>query len=282
MSGSPAAALPPLRPWHGGPGEVHPEVKQRATSMLEALGTWAQGHGDLASARRRLAAVGVDPSLAAQARVLLGGDAAAVLHVVNAQYGGILPSAASVLIVVTQVRRTAAGSVRTTGTTLDVRLSAARPRWRVTAVHPAQPLPPARHLSATARAVLADRRIHLPAAARADVAAGSVSDSVLHALRGLAASWVVDVSVLRSGHPLDVFGTNRPSDHLRGHAADVWALDGHRIVDPANRALARTAMRRAAALGAYQVGGPEDLDGAGRQYFSDATHQDHIHLGFHH
>ena len=47
--------------------------------------------------------------------------------------------------------------------------------------------------------------------------------------------------------------------------------------------LARTVldlMRSAAATGADQVGGPEDLDGGGSRYFSDATHSDHVHVGF--
>ena len=52
------------------------------------------------------------------------------------------------------------------------------------------------------------------------------------------------------------------------------------MVEPANRALVVDAMRRASALGPYQAGGPVDLDGAGLAYFSDATHQDHVHLGF--
>jgi hypothetical protein len=37
-------------------------------------------------------------------------------------------------------------------------------------------------------------------------------------------------------------------------------------------------MRLAVAQGAYNVGGPVLLSGP--QYFSDRTHQDHIHLGF--
>ena len=39
-------------------------------------------------------------------------------------------------------------------------------------------------------------------------------------------------------------------------------------------------MQAATDVGAYQVGGPADLDGGDRQYFADDTHQDHIHLGF--
>jgi hypothetical protein len=39
-------------------------------------------------------------------------------------------------------------------------------------------------------------------------------------------------------------------------------------------------MQAARSAGAYQVGGPVDLDGSGASYFADDTHQDHIHLGF--
>lgn len=94
----------------------------------------------------------------------------------------------------------------------------------------------------------------------------------------MALRWVVAVSVIRSGHPIDVFGTSRPSDHPKGRAVDVWALDGRPLVEPANHPLAVSGMRFAAAEGAYNVGGPVLLSGP--QYFSNPTHQDHIHLGF--
>ena len=84
--------------------------------------------------------------------------------------------------------------------------------------------------------------------------------------------------MVRSGHPFYVFGTHRPSDHPKGHAVDVWALDGKALVDPANHPLAVAGMRLAVSHGAYNVGGPVLLSGP--QYFSDRTHQDHIHLGF--
>ncbi|WP_257786860.1 hypothetical protein [Streptomyces fodineus] len=40
-------------------------------------------------------------------------------------------------------------------------------------------------------------------------------------------------------------------------------------------------MRDAAAAGSYNVGGPVLLAGGGAgQFFSDATHHDHVHIGF--
>jgi hypothetical protein len=140
---------------------------------------------------------------------------------------------------------------------------------------------PASALPSSAAGLLANPRLHLPVAAHADIASGTISAGVLGALHGLAARHVIDVSVVKSGHPLYVFGTTRLSDHPRGHAVDVWAIDGHPVVNPANRPLVESVMRLGIALGAYQVGGPVDLDGGGSRYFSDNTHHDHVHLGFH-
>ncbi|NUP52759.1 MAG: hypothetical protein HOW97_36365 [Catenulispora sp.] len=188
------------------------------------------------------------------------------LQVFDAQYGGLLDTSASVLVV------TSAG-------TFDVRLVQASPRWRVTEVHPSQPGAPAATLTAAATALLAESRVTLPPAAQADVRSGQVHDTVLNVLLALAKEHELTVSVVRSGHPIDVFGTTRPSDHPRGRAVDVWRIDGHAVVDPATpTALVDGLMRRAAALGSYNVGGPRQLSGS--QFFSDRTHHDHVHMGF--
>jgi hypothetical protein len=260
---------------------VHPAVKRRAVRALLAVGTWSRaGGGSVPAASARLRALGVDPALAQQLRPLLGSGPAAVTRVVDAQYGGILASSSSVLAVLDQWRLDEAGHLQASGTTVDVRLVAASPLWRITEFRPAKPGPATSSLPESARAVLTNPRIRLPYAGRADVASGHVHASVLAALLDLSKRYVVDVSVVRSGHPIFVFGTNRRSDHPLGKAVDVWALDGRRIVDPRNRAFTERAMRVAASLGPYQVGGPVDLDGGGSQFFSDQTHQDHMHLGF--
>lgn len=273
-------ALPAARPWTARAGEVSPSVKRVATTLLETLGTWSNGQGDVASARTRLRTAGYDPAWAAELTPLLGVGTDAVAVVRDAQYGGILSSSASVLVVVDQWRLTSDGAVHAGGTTVDVRLERAAPHWRVVAVHPASPGLPTSSLSRSAKAVLSDSRIRLPHAAHADVAAGRIHDTVLSLLLAMAQQHVVDVSVLRSGHPLLVFGTSRASDHPKGHAVDVWALDGKPLVVPANHRLAVSGMRFAAAHGAYNVGGPVLLSGSG--FFSDRTHQDHIHLGYNH
>jgi hypothetical protein len=279
---TPTPGLPDVAPWVARPGEVHPAVKERATGLLQLVGTWAAGAGGASAAGERAQAAGHDPALVEQLTRLVPQAEAAVTNFVDAQYGGILADSASVLILATQWYRTSDGRITRHGGTFDVRLAIADPRWKVTAVHPADPGAAATNLSALAEAVLADDRIHLPDSARADVTAGQIHDTVLAALARLARNHVLDVSVLRSGHPLLVFGTDRPSDHPHGRAADVWAIDGSAVVDPANRDLVVAFMKEAAATGPWQVGGPVDLDGPdAHQYFSDDTHHDHVHLGFH-
>ncbi|MFF7355817.1 MULTISPECIES: hypothetical protein [Streptomyces] len=281
--GSPSASpgLPRTSPWRPTAAEVQPAAKLRAVRLVEAIGAWDAGRGGVAAARARVAALGLPPALAGQAGPLLPTADQAALQVVDAQYGGILSRSASVLVVCRQWTRRGA-AVSAGGTTVDVRLSRSGRGWTVGALHPAHPGPAVRPLAPENRAVLAEDRIVLPPAAAADLRSGQVHTSVARAMLALARTYRLEVSVVRSGHPLDVFGTSRPSDHPRGRAFDVWRVDGHAVVDPATpRGLVERFMRDAAAAGSYNVGGPLPLTGgAAGQFFSDATHHDHVHVGF--
>lgn len=249
--------------------------------MVETAAAWdVVGGGTATSARRRLEQAGFDPTLSDDLEPLLGAGRAATAQVRLAQYGGILADSASVLVVVDQWRLDRREQVRAGGTTLDVRLRAEEPQWTVTEVRPARPGRPAGDLSRPARLLLEDERVRLPHAAVSDVRAGVIDDAVLVALASLAAEHRLDVSVLRSGHPLRVFGTDRISNHTEGRAVDIWALDGRPIIDSGGSRTVTDFMRAASEAGAYQVGGPTDLDGAEPTYFADDTHQDHVHLGF--
>ncbi|MFJ2400194.1 hypothetical protein ACIOUE_02760 [Streptomyces xanthochromogenes] len=281
----PADTLPKAVPWRPGPGEIEPAAKLAAVRLVEALGTWPAGQSGREAAAARLVALGVSESLAVQLADESGSLApsadAAVVRVIDAQYGGILSDTASVLVVCDQP--TLAGSaVHHGGTTVDVRLSRDSGGWAVTALHPAAP-GPAKALGPAARDVLAQSRIELPPASVADIRSGAVHDSVLRAMLQLAGSYRLSVSVVRSGHPLDVFGTDRPSDHPLGRAFDVWRIDGRPVVDPStSRSLITGFMRAGAAAGSYNVGGPVQLAGGAtaNQFFSDDTHHDHVHVGF--
>ena len=243
-SASPVA-LPDVTPWRPGPGELVPACKRAAVRRVEGAGN--------------------------------GRDTA--LQVIDAQYGGLLTDTASVLVVTRSWRR-AGERLVPGGHTYDVRLSRTGATWRVTAVHPSRPGPAARSLTPAAHRVLASDRIHLPPAAARDVLSGQVHDSVLTALLTVARTHRPTVSVIRSGHPLYVFGTTRLSDHPQGRAFDTWAIDGHAVVDPRTpRALVVDYMHAVAAAGSYNVGGPYLL-GSAPQWFSDDTHHDHVHAGF--
>jgi len=251
-SPSPGTPSPTVTP--GGPSS--PTAPSSASSTVPTpAALWTPGPGELDP---DIKAVAVEHIVAQLNRP--------DLQVYDAQYGGLLDTSASVLVV-------------TSVATYDVRLVQASPRWRVTAVNPSQPGAPTTTPTAAATALLASKRVSLPPAALADVRSGQVHDSVLHVLLELAQDYELTVSVVRSGHPIDVFGTTRPSDHPRGRAVDVWRIDGNAVVNPATpTALVDNLMRRAATLGSYNVGGPRQLSGP--QFFSDRTHHDHVHMGF--
>ena len=201
-----------------------------------------------------------------------------VIEVLDAQYGGLLANTASVLVPCRQYS-VVNGKAVTGGTTVDVRLSRSGSSWRVTALNPARPGRAAPTLSAAARRVLANDRIILPPASAADIRSGAVHNTVLTAMLTLAETYRIGVSVIRSGHPLNVFGTDRPSDHPRGRAFDTWQINGRAVVDPTTpRTLITSYMRATAATNSYNVGGPIQLSGS--TYFSDQTHHDHIHAGY--
>jgi hypothetical protein len=129
--------------------------------------------------------------------------------------------------------------------------------------------------------VLEEKRLTLPAAAQADIKAGLIDDRILSLLKTLSQRWDLNVQVLKSGHPRNVFPTNRISNHTRGRAVDIWAIDGVPVIR-APRSSWRGLMMAAAERGANEIGGPADIDKvAGRPpYFTNAVHQDHVHIGF--
>lgn len=273
-----AVALPATTPWSADGNEIQGAVKLVATRMIEALGTWDAAHAGTAAAGARLSALGIDPGFAAQAAGLLTGGSAAALQVIDAQYGGLLSSTASVLVPTRQWVVDAQGAQSERGWTFDVRLSAASPAWHVTAINPSTP-GAAAAVDSLATQVLGSSRIDLPPASRADIASGQVHDSVLRAMLTLARSYTIGVSVVRSGHPQYVFGTTRLSDHPRGRAFDTWKINGVPVVASTTpRSLVTGYMQAAAAAGSYNVGGPYLLGGS--VYFSDQTHHDHVHAGF--
>jgi len=272
--------LPAGKPWRAGPGEIHPQLKELASRLVETAGSWSSGAHDTATLRTRLEAAGFAPDLATSTGALLTESRAARTQVTYPQYGGLSEARASVMVAAEQTLVGVTGLTQR-GFTVDVRLVQTASGWAVEEALPGTPGPAVQPLDAARTAVLTHRGITLPAAAAADIRAGVVDTQVLAMLTALADEHELTVAVLVTGHPRNVFGTERVSKHILGRAVDIWRIDGHAVADPATPTeLVATVMRRAAELGAVEVGGPVDLDGGrGGAYFSDDVHHDHVHIG---
>lgn len=288
-------------PWRPGAGEVRPQIKRTATRIVELAGAWPRGGGSAAAIERRLESHDVAPRAARALGVALAHPDARSVEVRYPQYGGLTASRSSVMLVLDQHLRSdsspAGRSVREL--TLDVRLAKGPHGWRVTAVYgpatgaavgPAAspltgetgagspaPAPDAENLAATA---LEHPNLRLPRDARADIRAGRVQPELLRVMLAVAQKHRIDVTVLLSAHPREVFGTPRASKHSTGRAVDVWRIDGHRVVDPATpRALITDVMRTAAAAGANGgIGAPFLPPDPSAKAFTDDLHADHLHL----
>ncbi len=137
--------------------------------------------------------------------------------------------------------------------------------------------------AAPAEAVLANPKIVLRPEAEADVQAGRVDPRVLAVLLALSERFsLAGVGPFVTGHSYYVAGTNRPSNHAFGRAVDIGTIDGE-LVSPPNGAARQAALALAslpAPLRPDEIGTPfSELSGL-PGVFSDADHQDHIHLGY--
>lgn len=205
-------------------------------------------------------------------------SAAEVLYV---QLSGVTATTLGTMVVVRQHLESASGTLRAVVRTMDIRLRRTDGPWtldRVASVGGTAVDRPA-NLSTAARRVLDHPNIELPDTARWDVYRGGIDEGLLRALADAADSRPLAVTVLRTGHPMNVWGTRRRSAHTAGRAADIYGVGGRLVVG--QRTGDTQAKRLATALlagGAAQVGSPWVLPPGGRRSFSDVVHWDHIHL----
>lgn len=270
--------LDPVVPYQPLVGEPVPTAKQAAADVLQVIGTYERGDGTLALARARLAARGFPPALADSAGVLLDPGQAAAVDVVYPQLGGLTATSASVMTVIRQ-RVLRARVESAVSRTVDVRLERTGETWAPVALASmgGDPVAVPAGASALARSVLDNPNLDLPDSARWDIAAGRIDTKVLQLLSDLAAEHQLRVTVLASGHPPAVFGRRLTSNHTRGRAVDIWAVDGTPVIqqrDPAGPL--GTLVRQLRQRGVTELGAPFALAGS----FSDTVHQDHLHLGF--
>ena len=275
--------LPHVRPYEVLPGEVEPECKAAAAKAMTAALTWQPGQ-QAHALKGRLVAAGAAPSLASDLDALIDRHLASTVDVVYPQYGGLSANrrTASIMVVVRQNWRTVAGApAQTRELTLDLRLRKVGDRWVAQRALVPDPPSPAAKPDPVAQQLLQNDAVALPQAAQADLLSGAIDRRLIGLLQALSRKWRIHVQVLKSGHPTNVYGTRRLSNHTKGRAADIWAVDDIPIIGH-RPSLWVALMREAAKAGADEIGGPVDVDRRARHgpYFANDVHQDHVHLGF--
>lgn len=263
------------------PEEVYPNAKTLATAIAQAVTTYDPGEVLVdAVAGLELRAPDAE-ALAGQAAVLHHEDHWSRGRAVYAQLGGVTATDVSVMVVTEQMLGGADG-VRTQTRTLDVRLTVTAGRWEFTQLADAGGRPPeSQHvLSEQAERVLGDDRIELPDSARWDILSGHTDPALLELMSRAADEFSFGVVTLHSGHPTNVFGTERASNHTRGLAVDIYAVEGTAVID--DRADDSTTSRFVQWLyeqpEVMKIGSPWALDDYGGRSFTDVVHQDHLHV----
>lgn len=255
--------------------ETHPAAKRAAVAVARTLTNYetdetvADIAARLPAAARPFAAALHVPGAASSGRI------------VYPQFGGLTPDQASVMVV-TEQRLDMPEGARLQSRTLDIRLRRIDGDWRFAelASISGPPIAPPPQLPAAARAVLADARIELPDSARWDIRAGRVAPTLLQLLARLADQTPFGVVTFSSGHPWEIFGTPRQSDHSRGRAVDIYRFADTNVIDGRTdgSSIHRIVQWLYDQPELARMGSPWALDGYGGRSFTDALHQDHIHL----
>ena len=207
-------------------------------------------------------------------------EARSCSRVVYPQFSGFTGTTAGFMVAVEQTVATPGEDPERVTRVLDVRLVLAGDGWKLDRLSSAGGAPPAerREPSTSERRVLEHPAITLTDSARWDIERGTVDEVLLDTLAEAAADTDLSVLVFSSGHPPNVWATDKTSAHTQGLAVDIWAVDGRPVAS--QREAGSPAYELAASFiagGAAQLGSPWDL-AEGAQSFTDTVHQDHLHL----
>lgn len=133
--------------------------------------------------------------------------------------------------------------------------------------------------SPQATALLENKNVVLDSSGIADVGSGRIDPRVVAVLTKLSADHKISVSSMSSDHGKLTAGGS-VSNHFYGRGFDIAAVDG--VPVNAGNAIARDVAAQLSALDpSYrpdEIGTPWPIAGPG--YFTDAGHQDHLHVGF--
>jgi hypothetical protein len=258
--------------------ESFPNAKTLASGVVLSLTTYEAGADadeilerlprDTASVREAVAALH-HPGVQSRGRIAYP------------QLGGMLPDRASVMVIVEQQIVTPDG-IRVETRTIDVRLHIEDGVWRLDdiASYGGAPIPQPANLTPEALAVLGHPSIAMPDSVRWDIHSGAVSSTLLGLLRRLADRTPIGITTLMAGHPWEIFGTDRQSDHSRGVAVDIYAVGNRLIVE--DHAPGSETYHAAEWLSRQpevaRLGSPWRFDDATAVTFTDALHQDHFHV----
>src|SRR3954471_10969601 len=127
--------------------------------------------------------------------------------------------------------------------------------------------------------LLHDHNVTFDADGVADLQAGRIDPRVVAVLGELARDHRITVSAMCSDHPKLTTGGSI-SNHYYGRAVDIATIDGQ-PVGPGNaaaKAIAVALSRLDPSVRPTEIGSPWSLPGAA--YFTDAEHQNHLHVGF--
>lgn len=275
------ASRPQVEPFVPDSAEVYTDAKRLAGRLAQAVLTYRRG-----ATAREVAASLPDARVSTQklTRTLepvVDPGMRSAGEVIYPQLSGVTETSLGAMVVVRQTLEDADGRRGSVTRVLDVRLRRVPGgQWSLDTIGSvggtAVSRPPS--LPSEAKQVLDHPRIDLPDSARWDIYRGNVDRSLLVALEKVADQHELSIAVLGSGHPPNVWATNRPSAHSRGFAADIYAVDGRLVIRQRRPGSAAHAAAQAFfSGGARQLGSPWSF-GGGERSFTDAVHQDHIHL----
>lgn len=282
---APTTTQPPLPtppPWVPSPAEPAPDSKTLASAVVQTIGTYPVGGGTTEAARTRLQAAGLPPELADATPSLLIPGVSSAAEIVYPQLGGLTDSAASVMVVTRFRTRGTGGEEDEVTRVLDVRLERTDGPWSAAGVASDGGAPPPTPVEPTpaVSAVLENDRIELPDSAVWDLESGLVDSRIADLLLALAAEHQLRVAVFATGHPVNVFATDRQSNHTAGRGVDIWSIDGTPVADQQDSPTLRAVVESSLALGVTEIGAPFDIDGPGGRVFTNTVHLDHLHLAF--
>ena len=270
---SPESPTPRFASYEPSAVEPYRNGKRLAGRVAQRMTTYDAG----SSARSVAVAAGVPVALL---RPVVDPAARSAGQVLYAQLSGVTATSLGAMVVVRQHLETGAGRRRVTRV-IDVRLRRGGGAWSLDRVASSggTPAPRPERLSRGAERVLDHEAIALPDTARWDIHRGRVDDALLRVLADAGDRRPISVSVLRTGHPANVWMTDRRSAHRLGRAADVYAVGARSVIRQRRPGSPAQALaRELVAGGAAQVGSPWDLPPGPPRTFTDRVHQDHLHL----